>query len=38
VNHTDFNPGRWLDGFPVAHDPEEKTLGIVGMGGIGSVS
>jgi len=28
----------WLKDFPLAHNPEGKTLGIVGMGGIGSVS
>jgi len=26
----------WLKDFPLAHDPEGKVLGIVGMGGIGS--
>jgi hypothetical protein len=30
-------PGVWLKDFPLAHDPEGKVLGIVGMGGIGSV-
>ena len=28
--------GRWER--PVGHDPEGKTLGILGMGGIGRVS
>jgi lactate dehydrogenase-like 2-hydroxyacid dehydrogenase len=27
--------GAWLQDFPLSHDPEGKTLGIVGMGGIG---
>ncbi|ORY31056.1 D-isomer specific 2-hydroxyacid dehydrogenase [Naematelia encephala] len=27
--------GRFLQDFPLAHDPEGKTIGIVGMGGIG---
>lgn len=35
---SDPRPDLWLKDFPVAHDPEGKTLGIVGMGGIGSVS
>lgn len=29
--------GDWLKDFPLAHDPEGKVLGIVGMGGIGTV-
>lgn len=29
--------GVWLKDFPLAHDPEGKTIGIIGMGGIGSV-
>ncbi|GFZ46509.1 Putative 2-hydroxyacid dehydrogenase [Saitozyma sp. JCM 24511] len=35
--HGEINArkGLWLKDFPLAHDPEGKTLGIVGMGGIG---
>jgi lactate dehydrogenase-like 2-hydroxyacid dehydrogenase len=29
--------GNWKKGLPLARDPEGKTLGIVGMGGIGKV-
>lgn len=29
--------GQWKKTLPLARDPEHKTLGIVGMGGIGSV-
>lgn len=29
--------GEWKKNLPLARDPEGKTLGIVGMGGIGSV-
>ncbi|KAJ9111224.1 hypothetical protein QFC22_006599 [Naganishia vaughanmartiniae] len=29
--------GQWKKGLPLARDPEGKTLGIVGMGGIGGV-
>jgi lactate dehydrogenase-like 2-hydroxyacid dehydrogenase len=29
--------GQWKNGLPLANDPENKTLGIVGMGGIGKV-
>lgn len=29
--------GEWKKNLPLARDPEYKTLGIVGMGGIGSV-
>lgn len=27
--------GRWKENIPLAHDPEHKVLGILGMGGIG---
>ncbi|PUU80359.1 D-isomer specific 2-hydroxyacid dehydrogenase [Tuber borchii] len=27
--------GNWLEGVPMGHDPEGKTLGILGLGGIG---
>lgn len=35
--HAEMNArkGDWLKDFPLAHDPEHKVLGIVGMGGIG---
>jgi glyoxylate reductase len=29
--------GEWKKNLPLARDPEHKTLGIVGMGGIGTV-
>jgi glyoxylate reductase len=29
--------GQWKKNLPLARDPEQKTLGVVGMGGIGSV-
>lgn len=29
--------GQWKKNLPLARDPEHKVLGIVGMGGIGSV-
>ncbi len=29
--------GNWKRGLPLGNDPENKTLGIVGMGGIGRV-
>ena len=29
--------GKWKAGLSPAHDPEGKTIGIIGMGGIGSV-
>jgi len=29
--------GQWKAGLSPAHDPEGKTIGIIGMGGIGSV-
>lgn len=32
------NEGKWKSGLKPAHDPEQKVLGIIGMGGIGSVS
>ncbi|RPA99377.1 hypothetical protein L873DRAFT_1684120 [Choiromyces venosus 120613-1] len=27
--------GNWLNGVPLGHDPEGKTLGVLGLGGIG---
>jgi len=27
--------GNWLEGIPLGHDPEGKTLGVLGLGGIG---
>mgnify|MGYP002718915087 FL=1 len=30
--------GQWKKPLPLARDPEHKTLGIVGMGGIGTVT
>jgi len=37
-SHAEINAraNKWLKDFPLAHNPEGKTLGIVGMGGIGS--
>jgi lactate dehydrogenase-like 2-hydroxyacid dehydrogenase len=37
--HAEMNArkGDWLKDFPLAHDPEGRVLGIVGMGGIGKV-
>jgi hypothetical protein len=29
-------PGKWRGNFALGHDPKNKTLGILGMGGIGS--
>ncbi|WRT67534.1 uncharacterized protein IL334_004506 [Kwoniella shivajii] len=29
--------GKWKTGLPLARDPEHKTLGIIGLGGIGTV-
>jgi glyoxylate reductase len=34
---TSCRAGNWKKGLPLARDPEGKTLGIVGMGGIGKV-
>lgn len=30
-----YESGRWRHGVPFGNDPEGKTLGILGMGGIG---
>ena len=30
--------GKWMGGAKPSRDPEGKTVGIIGMGGIGSVS
>jgi len=41
-SHSDTNangqptPGNWRGNFQLGHDPKNKTLGILGMGGIGS--
>ena len=32
---TTLRRGQWLDGVPLGHDPQEKVLGVLGMGGIG---
>ncbi len=32
---TNLRKGNWKTGIPIGHDPEGKTLGIIGMGGIG---
>ncbi len=32
---TNLRKGNWKTGIPVGHDPKGKTLGIIGMGGIG---
>ncbi|KAK9466754.1 D-isomer specific 2-hydroxyacid dehydrogenase [Lipomyces arxii] len=32
---ANLREGKWLSGVNLAHDPEEKVLGILGMGGIG---
>lgn len=34
---TNARTGKWKAGLSPAHDPEGKTIGIIGMGGIGSV-
>ena len=34
---TNARSGKWKQGLSPAHDPEGKTIGIIGMGGIGSV-
>lgn len=33
---TALREGKWRGSMPLGHDPEGKTLGILGMGGIGS--
>ena len=35
---TGIREGRWRGDFTLGHDPNKKILGILGMGGIGSVS
>jgi lactate dehydrogenase-like 2-hydroxyacid dehydrogenase len=32
-----LSPGKWRGQFSLGHDPQGKTLGIIGMGGIGRV-
>ena len=34
---TAIRAGRWVGKTPIGHDPAGKTLGILGMGGIGRV-
>lgn len=33
-----FISGNWKNGLKIGSDPEQKVFGILGMGGIGSVS
>lgn len=35
---TAIRDGKWRGKTPIGHDPKNKTLGILGMGGIGRVS
>lgn len=35
---TALREGKWRGSTPIGHDPKGKTLGILGMGGIGRVS
>lgn len=35
---TAIRDGKWRGKTPIGHDPKGKTLGILGMGGIGRVS
>ncbi|KAF2019170.1 hypothetical protein BU24DRAFT_386007 [Aaosphaeria arxii CBS 175.79] len=34
---SSLRAGRWIADVPLGHDPQGKVLGIIGMGGIGSV-
>lgn len=38
VSYTALREGKWRGGAPLGNDPRGKTLGILGMGGIGRVS
>lgn len=38
ISYTALRQGKWRGGAPLGHDPKGKTLGILGMGGIGRVS
>lgn len=38
ISLTALREGKWRGNTPVGHDPKGKTLGILGMGGIGRVS
>lgn len=38
ISYVALREGKWRGGAPLGHDPKEKTLGILGMGGIGRVS
>ena len=35
IHHSNYCLGRWKNGVSLGHDPEGKTLGILGLGGIG---
>ncbi|KAK5094669.1 hypothetical protein LTS08_008525 [Lithohypha guttulata] len=35
ISYTALRQGKWRGGAPLGHDPKGKTLGILGMGGIG---
>lgn len=38
ISYTALRAGKWRGDAPLGHDPKGKTLGILGMGGIGRVS
>ena len=38
ISLTAIRQGKWRGNTPLGHDPKGKTLGILGMGGIGRVS
>lgn len=35
--YTALHEGKWRGGAPLGHDPRDKVLGVLGMGGIGRV-
>ncbi|KAK5096463.1 hypothetical protein LTR70_001636 [Exophiala xenobiotica] len=35
VSYTALHEGKWRGGAPLGHDPRDKVLGVLGMGGIG---
>lgn len=37
ISYTALREGKWRGGAPLGNDPKGKTLGILGMGGIGRV-
>jgi len=37
VSYTALHEGKWRGGAPLGHDPRDKVLGVLGMGGIGRV-